>query len=234
VIKSLLNPLFLALLILVVAQIGIRLKGQTNSKVLIAGTCLLYFSSIPLVSNFFSQKLENQIEYSSVQKISEGDVILLMGGSVEYRPRDDRIFQLGPSGDRILRVLELSKTRPNLEIWISENEPSSSYKLLTNIGVPENRIKILGKAKNTLTEISVFAAELVRRNYSKPIAVTSASHMGRVVSLLKEHKIDAIPAHAAYKTTKNYEKGIRLLIPTPQALTANTIVLHENIATLLP
>jgi len=234
VIKSILNPLFLALLILAVAQIAIRLKRQPNSKIIIAATCLLYFSSIPFVSNFFSKKLEHQIGYSSVQQISEGNVILLMGGGVEYRPGNDRIYQLGPSGDRILRVLEISKTNPELEIWISDNDSTSSYNLLTNIGVSANKIKILGMANDTQTEIGIFAAALLKSNYLKPIAVTSASHMRRVASQFKEYNIKAIPAHAAYKTIKNTKIGLRLFIPTPQALTANTIVLHEIIATLLP
>ena len=227
------NPLFLTLLLLLVGQIGMRLRGQSSSKILIVSTFILYFFSIPYVSNFFSNKLEYKIAHSTDAQLGEGSVILLMGGSVENRQGNDRDYQLGPNGDRLLRVLEISNLYPELEIWISDQDTSATYRILSSLGVPNDKIKILEIAENTKNEITVFLSALELNNYTKPIVVTSASHMARVISQLIAENIDAIPAHAAYKTFKTSKKGIQLFIPSPQALTANTIVFHETIATVL-
>jgi len=232
-IKTAINPLFLVLLFLIFAQIGMRLRGQPSSKFLVASTLILYISSIPFVSNFLFHKLEYRIEHSSAAQLEKGSVILLMGGSVENRPENDRTYQLGYSGDRILKVLEISKMYPELEIWLSDQKISGSQKILTEMGVSADKIRILDEAKNTQNEISVFVSELNRQKYSMPIVVTSASHMARVISLLNDHKIDAASAHAAYKTPVTKNNKIHLFVPSPQALTANTIVLRETLASLL-
>ncbi|KJS15166.1 MAG: hypothetical protein VR69_14845 [Peptococcaceae bacterium BRH_c4b] len=209
-------------------------RDKRSSKILSVIILCFYIFTIPLFSNYLITSLESA--YNPTVNIDNCDVIIMLGGGATLdTPNIDGMGHLsGASANRLLTTAVLYK-KANLPIIISggqvfsdsgEEAKISKHQLIL-LGVPEEKIILEDKSRNTIENAKYVRAVLNEHNFKKPILITSAFHMKRSVQYFFKQKIEAQPFPTDY--TYSLDTSIRLssFIPSSSSIYIVGLALKE-------
>ncbi len=204
--------------------------------------CLLGISiwtfSISPVADAMLRGLESEFE---IPEDPHGDVIILLGGGV-YDEAPDLSGVGAPTEEmigRLVTAVRLQK-RLNVPVIISggvvfkgrKAEAPIVKRFLTDLGVPDKKIIIEDKSRDTI-ENARYTAEICKKfGYKKPLLVTSAYHIKRSILSFKKVNMDVIPFPANFKTWKMKRYGWERYLPNSSELEYSYYAMHEYIGFL--
>ncbi|GER94796.1 hypothetical protein A45J_2561 [hot springs metagenome] len=180
------------------------------------------------------------LEYNlKIPENSNGDVIILLGGGV-YDNAPDLSGIGAPSEDMLGRILTAVRLQKKLNVHVivsggvvfegKKPEAPIVRRFLTDLGVPDKKIIIEDKGRDTI-ENARYTSEICKRfGYKKPLLVTSAYHMKRSVMSFEKVGIKVMPFPANFKTWENKKYGWEDYLPNSLDLTHTAM--HEYIGFL--
>jgi len=154
---------------------------------------LMWILSISPVSDALLESLESNF---SLPKNPQGDVIILLAGSTNYKAPD--LSGIGAPSDyylsRIVTAIRLQKIL-NIPIIVSGDKILKSNdvvipitkRFLADLGVPADKIIIENSSRNTYENASM-SAEILKRRYpgEKHLVITSAFHLRRAMGCFRK------------------------------------------------
>lgn len=206
IVKSLLMPPGIFIILLIVSGIWFFLKkrwtpGLVNCIIGIS----LWLVSISPVSNLLMKGLESGF---AIPREPGGDVIILLGGGINACAAD--MSGIGaPSEEMSTRTITAVRLQRRLGLPIIVSAGTTAGlgvpeaiivgRFLTDIGVPDNKIILEVKSRNTF-ENAKYSLEICKnKGFKKPILVTSAYHLKRSVYSFEKVGLDVIPFPAGFK-----------------------------------
>lgn len=217
-----------------------RKKGERQIAVLLAGiTMVFYLLCTGLVAERTMGWLESR--YVPPQQPS-GDVIVMLGGGALPDVPDvsgEGALCAYPA-NRLLTVIRLQKML-DIPVLLSGgqvykdtgNEAQIARRMLTSLGVPEDKVLIEPNSINT-NENAKFSINLMRQQgLSQPILVTSAFHMNRSVLAFSKQGMEVLPYPTDYQVGRKHELHYMKLSPQADALQMNVTVLRELLRTMV-
>lgn len=166
----------------------------------------IWLLSISPVADAMLRGLESDFK---IPENPRGDVIILLGGGV-YDKVPDLSGVGAPAEEMIARLVTAVRLQKMLNIPIivsggvvfegRKAEAPIVRRFLTDLGVPDKKIIIEDKSRNTI-ENARYTAEICKRlGYKKPILVTSAYHMRRSIVSFEKIGMKAVPFPANFRT----------------------------------
>lgn len=238
-IKSLATPIVWILALMV---LGLILTGRLPKKkryrigrfaLILAIGLLLLLSSKP-VSELLVYSLEHQYSLPSDDVLSTLDVVAILGGGMHPKEGLRTYSELsGAAYSRLccgVRIFKQSKA----EILAfsgggtKESEAEVMRALALELGVPENRMIIETRSRNTMENGAELAKLLSSTQIQRIGLVTSALHMPRSVRVFHEQFPDdiIIPVPVNYLYSPDWDQ-MRSYIPSPDSLSKSNYALHE-------
>jgi uncharacterized SAM-binding protein YcdF (DUF218 family) len=160
--------------------------------------CVLAFIIWIFSTAFFSNILFQGLETDSYHaKIPEGDVIVLLtgGSTVEGHTR---LFAVA----KLQRTLDIPVIISGEKIGTEScRTPKSNEHYLIEIGVPESRIIVESKSRNTIENAKQVSKIMKKYGLNEPILVTSPYHLKRAILAFDKIGIKVLP-HAAGRMHK--------------------------------
>ena len=152
-------------------------------------------------------------------------------------PDVDGVGQVGSAAaNRFLTALRLEKAK-NLPILLSggtvlegeANESQIEKRMLLSLGVPDNRIFMDDKSRNT-AENAAFSKEICRQQgWKKPIVVTSAFHMPRAARFFSREGLDFVPYPSDYRSNMNPIWSPYTVVPQSAYLLNSCLAIKEYV-----
>ncbi len=232
--------LFIILLVILTLYL---LKYNLRLSILVGLWTLIFYA---MCTGFVAERAMGWLEqkYSPPAQIenSGGDVIIMLGGGAirDSQDVDGEGTLCASPANRLLTAVRLQK-KLNLPILLSGGQVYSDTgaeamiagRILTALGVPENKILLETKSVNT-TQNAIFSAEILReKNLSKPIVVTSAFHMNRAVLNFRQQGFEVIPCPTDFLVPRTPQFHYTKLRPQAEALLLNVTVLQETLRTFV-
>lgn len=233
-------PLGFSILLILVVFVCLKWRKRRLALwLLIFPLTLLYFSSMPVISQYLIRTLETKYAYRSIQRYPQAGAIVVLGGGVatvrpgSLTPRPntsyDRLYQgyrLYQAGKASLIVLSGGSIS-----WRVQDESATGSelmaKLLRDLGVPEKAIVLEARSRNT-HENACNTAEILRKRDAECILLaTSALHMPRAAACFASTGLEVVPAPAAYRIDVRHRTSILDFLPDANALGDTTDVFKE-------
>ncbi len=206
---------------------------------LIAGTCILFFLSLPPISNTLVYSLENQYQFPTEENMLTVDVIVILGGGVY--PSDSLHKSPEASGATYSRLFNGVKVfkQSNAKVLVlsgggGEQNNESTAEVMKNLAilleVPENKIIIEPKSRNTMEHAIELAKQFPPEENKRIGIVTSALHMPRAVVAFRAKfpEENIMPISVGYISFPK-EYSLSSFIPTADAFITSSDVIHEEI-----
>jgi len=207
ILESIFLPPGLFLLLIVASLLLFLLRLRKSAYVVgLAGTVLLYLCSIQPFADLLITPLENDYPpFRPGQGTGAQYVVVLGGGIVPASPEADGRGTLAPESLKRLIYGARIAEQTGLPLIVSggivpsypasESEAAIAKRTVTALGLPEQRILVEGKSRNTWEN----AVQVARRFHpQRAILVTSAYHMPRSVIAFNRNHINVIPAPTDY------------------------------------
>ena len=200
---------------------------------------ILLISSNPLVANYLTMRLEEPYYPIPVQNIKKHDFVVVLSGMIhQVGNKNFKKYEWGDP-DRFYAGIELIKNKKASNLiftagqlpW-TENWKPEGYILkdkAVNMGIPEEKILVTDKVKNTYEE-SVAVLKLVPKNTSI-ILVTSTFHMKRSKYLFEKQGLNITPFPVDFKISSSNFTFLDL-IPSVSSLQKTSTFIRENIGRL--
>ncbi len=220
---------------------GLWFLFKKNWKVGVINCLLCIFIwafSISPVADAMLRGLESGLK---IPEAPDGDVIILLGGGVYDNAPD--MTGIGVTSEemsaRLVTAVRLQQ-RLNIPIIISggkvykhkAGEASIVKRLLMDLGVPEEKIIIEDKSRDTI-ENAKYTKEICKKyGFKKPILVTSAYHIRRAVMSFEKVDMDVVPFPANFKTWENKKYDWIDYLPQADEVENSYRALHEYIGLL--
>ena len=212
-------------------------KKASGRWAMLVITAVFYLLSTEPVSDILIQPLEMAYEQPSLEAL-DGDVIIVLGGGSRAGVPDvDGTGQVGSAAaNRFLTALRLEKAK-NLPILLSggtvlegeANESQIEKRMLLSLGVPDNRIFMDDKSRNT-AENAAFSKEICRQQgWKKPIVVTSAFLMPRAARFFSREGMDFIPYPSDYRSNMNPIWSPYTVVPQSAYLLNSCLAIKEYV-----
>ncbi|MFD1773032.1 YdcF family protein [Paenibacillus rhizophilus] len=215
-------------------------KQRGSAGMLLVITLLLYFASIPLVSDPLMRTLESK--YAPPAEVQGDCLVVLGGGATQGTPDVDGEGNLGGSAaNRLITAVRLHHLT-GLPVLFSGgqvfadsgNEGDIARRQLIGLGVDEQNILIENRSLNTEQNAEYTVELLKEQGLSRPVLVTSAFHMPRAVAEFRRAGMEVQPYptdyHASAAASASWYAG--KLAPSPGAIETVGGVLKEYIGSL--
>ncbi len=100
-------------------------------------------------------------------------------------PIPQAIFVLGSDPQRMEFAAQFWQSQPNLNIWVSDLRANLDYdrQIFQQFGVPNQRLRLDGRATDTVTNFTTLAADFVRQKLQHIYLITSNYHMRRAKAI---------------------------------------------------
>jgi uncharacterized SAM-binding protein YcdF (DUF218 family) len=138
--------------------------------------------------------------------------VIMLGGAVDTHITSDRnITTFNDAGERLTATAELSRRYPDAKIFLSGggshigadaslSESQVAKNLLVALGVPEGRIAMEERSRNTCENATGSLAALKPEASEHWLLITSASHMPRAVACFRAAGFRIVPYPVDYRT----------------------------------
>ncbi|MBI2353771.1 MAG: YdcF family protein [Deltaproteobacteria bacterium] len=234
----LLPPGILVLILLAAGLWSWRLRRRVTA----VGALLLALLAWSLSTAQVSQMLMGRLERGfAIPRQPQGDVIVLLGGGLH-----DKVPDLTGSGapsagmmTRIVTAVRLQR-RLDLPILVSGGavfggrtaEAPVVRRFLMDLGVPERRIILEDKSRDTM-ENARFSREIIRRHgFRQPLLVTSAFHMRRSLEAFRRAGVMVTPLPAGFVTSAGHTAVWADFLPDSASLHGTATAMREYLGLL--
>ena len=209
----------------------------------IAAGLILYFFSIPAVSNRLLYSLERQHRYPRDEVLSDLDLLVVLGAG--YHPSGGLRECAEPSGLAYARVFggvrafkkSHARALAFCEGWGEQTAESGAEVMKAyaiQLGVREDEIITEDSSKNTMDNAVQLRKLLPEQGRSRIGLVTSALHMPRSQRVFKRvfPQDMIVPVPVGYRFDHRKKNLLKNFTPSSRALQASTDALHEWIGML--
>ncbi len=238
--EAILNPYFIALLLLIIALVCAYHKPQKSGIVKGSLTLALLILLI-FFTGWFPEYLTGILErsYRPVQSIQKdiSFVVVLSGGQSNDPGLPANMQLYGSSQQRLWEGLRLLKQLPEARLILSggsynlsEPTEASNLAVLAQLCL-QSRARVILEARSLNTaQQALYLKNIVGK---KPFyVVTSAIHMPRAISVMNAAGLNAIPAPTDFTRFWSDERWTKKWIPNPYNLVYSTILVHELLGRL--
>lgn len=213
-------------------------KNRKASAVNLFLAFLIWIASISPVSDAMLRGVEAEF---SLPANPEGDVILLLGGGVNDAVPD--FSGIGtPSEEMLGRIITGVRLQRMVHVPIivsggavfrhKKAEAPIVKRFLRDLGVPEEKIITEEKSRDTI-ENARYTVRICRaRGYSKPLLVTSASHMKRALLSFRNAGMEVTPFPSGFKSLGRERYGWEDFLPDAGELKKVSTAIREYIGLL--
>tara|TARA_B110000008_G_C16838792_1_gene511751 strand:+ start:229 stop:969 length:741 start_codon:yes stop_codon:yes gene_type:complete len=234
ILPQIVSPLFLIFFFIL---LGAFLKSK---KITLIGFLILFFFSLPIVSNKLIFYLEKDYSPQNLSTLNEANAIVVLSGMVKTIKTESGFnYEFNGAIDRILAGIELFKnnkapliilTRGKVpwQIGLPEGEYLKNFSI--KHGVPRANILLTEKVQNTDQEAKS-VRKILKSDNIKVILVTSAFHMPRAQKVFEATNIKVIPYAVDYKRSTN-KITLMDFIPTAGSLAGTSKFTREMIGRL--
>ena len=242
IVSWVLSPIGLLFIGLVVAAfLRWRVRGafaafahKAGAALAVACLVLFWILGCSFTTRFIGVPLEGE-EAPPAESIDLGgvDAIVLLGGGMGRHTKCGR-SEITMCADRVWETAKLWKAhrRPSMKIVVSgQGARESTVPLLKDLGVSEDDLLFVPKARNTEEEARMLASSGIRR----VCLVTSAWHMPRARMLFERAGLEVRTAPADYEMHFAQENPIEIgdFFPSAGALLLNSLAVKEWVARFL-
>ena len=228
------SPIIITMLLII---IGIILDSK---KISMTGILVLFFCSLPIVSNKLIDYLEKGHELKNINKLDNADAIIVLSGMTKtLKTNDGYKYEFKGDVDRFIAGISLIKNnKAPLIVFTRGTLPWSSgipegehlKELAIKFGVSEDKILLTKKVENTEQEAKAIK-ELFPNKDKKFILITSAFHMQRALHIFNTLNIKVIAFPVDFQ--RKYQKFIlQDIIPSAGSLEATSNFVREIIGRL--
>lgn len=218
--------------------VGLALLGQLRGNRAAAGlytfiaVAILYFPSTQMGVDMIAAPLEARHPAFAPEELPNGDVIVVLGGSIAPEGRYGRSRDLTAATDRLFVAAELWQEKKAPLIWVSGGEsngpvPESSLMrdVLQRLGVAATAINEESDSLTTFDNAAGIAAQLSTDN-THVLLVTSALHMRRALAQFQAFDLQVTPVPADHRV-RRYRSSVPGWMPTIDRLDTSTAAIHE-------
>tara|TARA_X000000368_G_scaffold304217_1_gene242575 strand:+ start:195 stop:935 length:741 start_codon:yes stop_codon:yes gene_type:complete len=228
------SPLFLVFFLIL---FGAFLRSK---KITFFGLLVLFFCSLPVISNNLIAYLEKDYTLQDASSINETDAIVVLSGMVTVIKTDETFkYEFGGGVDRVLSGMDLFNnnkapllifTRGKLPWQLGLPEGEYLKEFAIKYGIPEEKILLTDNVQNT-DEEAKSVKRLLNTNDAEIILVTSAFHMPRAKKVFEAANIRIIPFAVDFnRSTK--KTTLMDFIPTARSLSETSFFVREMIGRL--
>ena len=241
--KKLITPFILPPGIFILALIfsGVLFIFVKRRKIgifnLALGLLLWIFCSAPF-SNYLIGSLESEFDISPDVT---GDCIILLGGGIVDRVPDFSGFGT-PTDSMLARIVTAVRVQKKLGIPIIvsggkiynnlNSEAQIAKRFMVDLGIAKDQIIIEENARDTYENAKYVKEICLRKNFQKPILITSAFHMRRALFSFKKVGLGVIPYPADFRSKNVQDVGWTGYLPSSGSLGGTSDALHEYIGLL--
>ena len=239
VLKSLLLPpgIFVPFLLLLSLRWAARRQWESAVLSLFLATSLYALSIAPVADGLIAG-LEARY---AIPARPEGDSIVLLGGGVYGQAAD--LTGLGfPSGETLPRLITAARLQRRLGVPVVvsggkvfdhlDPEAPIVARVLSDLGVPREKIRIEGRSRNTVENARRSKEILASEGLRRPLLVTSAYHMWRAVTAFEKAGVAVTPVPTGFRTWKGKPYVWVSYLPSASALGTSTNALREYLGLL--
>ena len=228
------SPLFLVFILIL---FGAFLRSK---KITFFGLLVLFFCSLPVISNNLITYLEKDYTPQDASSINETDAIVVLSGMVTAIKTGETFkYEFGDGVDRVLSGMDLFNnnkapllifTRGKLPWQLGLPEGEYLKEFAIKYGIPEEKILLTDNVQNT-DEEAKSVKRLLNTNDAEIILVTSAFHMPRAKKVFEAANIRIIPFAVDFnRSTK--KTTLMDFIPAARSLSETSFFVREMIGRL--
>jgi uncharacterized SAM-binding protein YcdF (DUF218 family) len=235
VFKSFVDPVFIIFLLLFISFLICLMSGKKKGGALFLffALILLYGASIQPVSNYLSFKMENKyINVRPVEDKGSLDVIVALSGGAYDIKAHNASFSSDSTIVRVAYAVRVFKDYHAKYLVCSGSGHSKipdaelMARLAQDFGVPQERIRIEVRSKNTYEHAIEFNKMFVDKDMKVGL-VTSAFHMQRSEKEFKKYFQNVLPLPSSYLYASPAGTAAVRYIPQSQWLANNTLIFRE-------
>lgn len=197
--------------------------------------------SMPMTSERLRLSLEQAYPNVAVEKISQADAIVVLGGAfstneawpypnasgtVDRYWHAARLFHANRA-DFIILSGGGTSDRPEK---LTEAEAGAIF--LEDMGVPREALLLDTESRTTRDHVVYLKPIVHEAGLERLILVTSATHMRRSEAVFRHAGFDVVPVATDFSVGERPTGGLRRYLPNVGALAGSTQVLHEYLGTL--
>ena len=228
------SPLFLVFFLIL---FGAFLRSK---KITFFGLLVLFFCSLPVISNNLIAYLEKDYTLQDASSINETNAIVVLSGMVTAIKTGETFkYEFGDGVDRVLSGMDLLNnnkapllifTRGKLPWQLGLPEGEYLKEFAIKYGISEEKILLTDNVQNT-DEEAKSVKRLLNTNDAEIILVTSAFHMPRAKKVFEAANIRIIPFAVDFnRSTK--KTTLMDFIPTARSLSETSFFVREMIGRL--
>jgi len=240
ILKKVFSPFILppGLVVVFLLFSGAWLLSKKNLKagfINISIGILLWILSISTISDALLRGLESRFK---IPPEPEGDVIILLGGGADDKAPD--LSGTGvPGGYTTIRMLTAVRVQKRLDVPILvsggrvyrhlSGEAMIIKRFLRDLGVPEDKIIVEDRSRDSIESARFSKILCDERGFKRPLLVTSAYHMKRVIFSFRKAGLDVMPLPAGFGTWDEKTYHWVDYLPSADALEKTAAAIHEYI-----
>lgn len=235
-ISSFLLPPGIFIVFQIILAIWLYRLNKKAAKILLLMSLAFYLCSTPFIGDSLIRSLESRFTPPSTPA---GDVLVMLGGGATLdNPNFDGLGNLSGSGaNRLLTTARLYR-KTGLPIILSGgqvykdtgNEAQIAKRQLIGLGVPDSKIILENSSRNTTENAQQTKLILEKKQFKRPILITSAFHMERAVKNFAKVGFTVQPYPADYKVSTGIAFYANKLIPSYNGLFNTGTALREYLA----
>lgn len=217
-------PGFVIILLLAVSLFLARRRERGAAFLLLLCASLLWAVSTDPVADLVCRPLEAPFDRFPPLK---GDSIVLLGGG-SNGDSSDLTGEGAVVGDMMERLVTAARIQRKLDVPIVVSggrtfdfqtpEAPIVRRYLVDLGVPQEKIIIEGKSRDTRENALFTAVLLAHRGLKSPILVTSAYHLRRSVILFERAGVKATPVAGGFLSAPSPKRGWASFLPNAGAM----------------
>jgi uncharacterized SAM-binding protein YcdF (DUF218 family) len=232
----LLYPPSLCMLLLVCAVLAaLTLRKQLAITLTAVGLVWVLLWSLPSATLYFGGKLESRYPFQLPENLSQGDVIVVLGGNTQAnRANWFEPFNRATATDRVDRAAALYFAGRAPKILLSGgayegrvSEAQGMAKVLRQKGIPDSALILEKESRNTHENTVLTQIALNNPAHQKILLVTSALHMPRALASFQKQGMSAIPAGVAPQISLPDDYALNPWLPHTRSLEASRTIIKE-------
>jgi uncharacterized SAM-binding protein YcdF (DUF218 family) len=238
VLTQLALPLGVGILLILAGGLALVFgRKSVGAGLSLVGALWIWVWATPVFSDWVRGLLEGQYAPVAIESLPTAGAVVVLGGGVQGRAVPRLFPNLSSSADRVWHAARLyhGEKAPLLVVsggrqpWDEGQGPEAVAMLefLTDLGVPEDRILLEGRSRNTYDNARETGELLAERGIERLILVTSAMHMPRAAATFRAAGMNVVPAPTDYEVTAQQGRTLLDFLPDAEALEGSSRAFRE-------
>jgi uncharacterized SAM-binding protein YcdF (DUF218 family) len=229
-------PMFVLPLGWVVVFLGLAIWKKKRWPA-IAALVVLYLSSIGVVGDGLTRRLESTYPMIPLKEAPKVDAIVVLGGLIGPPVKPGQILNLGEAVERLEAGIQLWQAKKAEWLvftggripWLEqvETEGASLRRIAIERGVPGDRILVTGEVGNTADEARLVKGLLAEHGFGQILLVTSAWHMPRAARMFVKAGVGFAAFPVDYQLANEEKTTLLDFLPSAGGLRRTETALRE-------